>query len=258
MTNDVWNPRQYLRFGDERTRPVAELLTRIGSVSPREVVDLGCGPGNSTAVAASRWPNAQIQGIDSSPEMIEKARAGHPDMQFAVQDLQSWLAAGELHVDVVFSNATLQWIPDHLALLPDLVSAVRPGGWLAIGVPGNFAEPSHRLRRALASQPPFAEYTAEIAEPTAHDPEVYLRALLDLGCAVDAWETTYLHQLSGDDAVFDWISGTSLRPTLAALPKELRTRFADELKDRLRQAYPPTNGVVVLPFRRVFVVAQVS
>lgn len=250
-----WDPRLYLRFGGERARGQVDLLSQVHVDMPAEVVDLGCGPGNSTAVLAARWPEARLIGIDSSPEMIEEARAAVPSASFEVADVREWLARGE-QADVVFTHATLQWVPGHLALMGDLVGAVRPGGWLAIGVPGNFAEPSHVLREQLAASAPFAEFTAGVASPSAHDPEVYLRALRPLGCAVDAWETTYLHQLKGPDGVFEWVSGTSARPALQALPDDLRERFTGELRSQLREAYPAEDGMVVLPFRRVFVVAQ--
>lgn len=253
----TWDPRQYLTFGEQRSRSLVDLLTQIPVDSPDDVVDLGCGPGNSTSVLAARWPGARMVGIDSSPEMIERARRELPSASFDVADLQDWLRRGQ-QVDVLFTHATLQWVPGHLSLLPDLVAAVRPGGWLAIGVPGNFTEPSHRLREELAAREPYAAFTSGVASPAAYDAEVYLRALRELRCEVDAWETTYLHQLRGSDAVFEWVSGTSARPALQALPDDLREVFADELRELLRQAYPVEDGVVVLPFRRVFVVAQVS
>ncbi|MGN6721262.1 MAG: methyltransferase domain-containing protein [Marmoricola sp.] len=252
----AWDPQLYMRFGDERSRGLVDLLSRVGSDEPGEVVDLGCGPGNSTAVLAQRWPTANLRGIDSSPEMIEQARASLPTASFEVADLRTWLERGE-QAEVVFTHATLQWVPGHLDLMSELVASVRQGGWLAIGVPGNFAEPSHRLREELAAEAPYCDFTEGVASPFAHDPEVYLRALRALGCRVDAWETTYLHQL-GPDGVFEWVSGTSAGPTLQALPEELRSDFETELRARLRGAYPVEDGMVVLPFRRVFVVAEVA
>lgn len=251
-----WDPMLYLRFGAERERGQIDLLARVGSRDPSDVVDLGCGPGNSTTVLADRWPSARLLGIDSSPEMIEQARLAAPHASFEVADLREWLRRGE-QADVLFTHATLQWVPGHLELMGDVVAAVRPCGWLAIGVPGNFAEPSHRLREELAAEPPYAEFAGDVASPLAYDPGVYLRALLALGCTVDAWETTYLHQLPGSDGVFDWVSATSARPVIQALPADLRDQFSAELRARLREAYPVEDGVVLLPFRRVFVVAQV-
>ncbi len=224
---------------------------------PGSVVDLGCGPGNLTTLLRERWPDADIRGLDSSPEMIERAHSTDPTITFEVADLRTWAAEAD-PVDVLVSNATLQWVPGHLDLLPGLVSRVRPGGWLAFQVPGNFGEPSHTIRRDLAAELPYAEHTREVAVPSSHDPAVYLEALTAVGCRVDAWETTYLHELGGNDPVFTWVSGTGARPTLQALPDDLRPGFEDEFRRRLRAAYPENAGRVVLPFRRIFVVAQIS
>jgi trans-aconitate 2-methyltransferase len=255
----TWDPDRYLTYADERGRPFVDLLARVDAADPASVVDLGCGPGNLTALLVERWPGARVVGLDSSAEMIEKARATTPAAQFRVADLRDW-ATGADQVDVLVSNATLQWVPGHLELLPDLVARVNPGGWLAFQVPGNFDEPSHTIRAELAAQEPYAEHTAavEVTAPGSHAPTVYLRALRGLGCEVDAWETTYLHVLDGEDPVFTWVSGTGARPTLQALPADLRVRFEDEFKRRLRAAYPDHDGRVVLPFRRIFVVARTS
>jgi trans-aconitate 2-methyltransferase len=183
---------------------------------------------------------------------------------YEVADLRDWLAAPEWpgsrageRSDVLVTNATLQWLPDPLDLLPAMVGRVAPGGVLAIGVPANFDEPSHVLRRELAAEAPYAAHTAGVASPWSPGAMAYLEALTDLGCEVDAWETTYLHVLEGEDAVFEWISGTGARPTLQALPAGSREEFAGELRRRLRAAYPPRDGRVVLPFRRAFAVARV-
>jgi trans-aconitate 2-methyltransferase len=251
----TWDPDRYLTYADERGRPFVELLARVDATSPATVVDLGCGPGNLTVLLGERWPDAEVYGVDSSPEMIAKARAAHTDIAFEVGDVRDWRPAEP--VDVLVSNATLQWIPGHLDLLPGLVSAVRLGGWLAFQVPGNFDQPSHTIRTELAATPPYAAHTADVAVPTAHDAATYLEALTGLGCSVDAWETTYLHLLHGEDPVFTWVSGTGARPTLQALPADLRPSFEREFKARLRAAYPERAGEVILPFRRVFVVARV-
>ncbi|HEX4470777.1 MAG TPA: methyltransferase domain-containing protein [Nocardioides sp.] len=257
----TWDPDRYLTYADERGRPFVELVDRVGADAPSTVVDLGCGPGNLTALLRGRWPDADIRGLDSSPEMIEKARAGEQSITFEVADLRDWAregAPGEVPVDVLVSNATLQWVPEHLDLLPALVGRVRSGGWLAFQVPGNFGEPSHVIRTELAAEAPYADHVSGVAVPSSHDPAVYLEALASIGCTVDAWETTYLHVLRGPDPVFTWVSGTGARPTLQALPDDLRSAFEEEFKRRLRAAYPERDGRVVLPFRRIFVVAQVA
>jgi trans-aconitate 2-methyltransferase len=248
-----WDPDRYLAFGDERGRPFVELLSRVDADTPQRVVDLGCGAGNLTVLLAHRWPQAQVAGIDSSPEMIAAAPAGE-GVDFSVGDISTWSTGHP--VDVLLSNAALQWVPDHLDLLPRLVGALAPRGWLTFQVPGNFDQPSHTIRRELAAEAPYAEHTGDVAVPDAHGAERYLHALRGLGCEVDAWETTYLHVLHGEDPVFTWVSGTGARPTLQSLPDDLRPRFEEEFRRRLREAYPERDGAVVLPFRRVFVVAR--
>ncbi|HEX3932133.1 MAG TPA: methyltransferase domain-containing protein [Nocardioides sp.] len=253
----TWDPDRYLTYADERGRPFVELLARVGAIAPETVVDLGCGPGNLTSLLGERWPEAHVTGIDSSREMIERARVADSGIAFEVADLRTWVTtAGQ--VDVLVSNATLQWVPDHLDLLPGLVSRVSDGGWLAFQVPANFAEPSHVIRTELAAEARYAEHTRDVAVPSSHDPAVYLEALASLGCEVDVWETTYLHVLTGPDPVFTWVSGTGARPTLQALPGDLRGAFEEEFRQRLRAAYPERGGRVVLPFRRIFAVARVT
>jgi trans-aconitate 2-methyltransferase len=256
-----WDPERYLTYADERGRPFVELLARVPSTAPATVVDLGCGPGNLTALLAERWPGADVTGIDSSAEMVAAARAIGSAALFEVGDLREWAAgATRASVDVLVSNATLQWVPGHLDLLPALAGAVAPGGWFAFQLPGNFDQPSHTIRDRLAAEEPYAGHTAGVATPGAHDAATYLAALSALGCRVDAWETTYLHVLHGEDPVFTWVSGTGARPTLQALgavDPDLRREFEDEFRRRLRAAYPDSGHGVVLPFRRVFVVAQV-
>jgi trans-aconitate 2-methyltransferase len=253
----TWDPERYLAYADERGRPFVELLARIDVARPDDVVDLGCGPGNLTALLRARWPEARIRGLDSSTEMIDRAREAEPGIAFEVADLRDW-AAGDDTVDVLVSNATLQWVPEHLDLLAVLAGHVRPGGWFAFQVPGNFGEPSHTIRTDLAAEPPYDVHTRGVDVPSSHDPAVYLEVLTAAGMNVDAWETTYLHVLSGPDPVFTWVSGTGARPTLQALPDDLRPGFEAEFKLRLRAAYPERDGRVVLPFRRVFVVGRAS
>ena len=201
----TWDPERYLTYADERGRPFVELIGRIDADQPVDVVDLGCGPGNLTTLLRARWPEARVRGLDSSPEMIDRARVADPAIDFEVADLRAW-AAGDVTVDVLVSNA----------------------------------------------------HTRGVAVPNSHDPALYLETLTVLGMTVDAWETTYLHVLSGDDPVFTWVSGTGARPTLQALPDDLRPGFEAEFKRRLREAYPEQDGRVVLPFRRIFVVGRAA
>ena len=256
----TWDPDRYLAYADERGRPFVDLLARVPAETPRVVVDLGCGPGNLTALLADRWPGADVTGIDSSPEMIAAAR-DIEGITWEVADLRDWARPDALMlvspVDVLVSNATLQWLPDHLELLPRLLDRVAPGGWFAFQVPGNFGEPSHTLRADIVERAPYAEHVRGVAVPASHEPADYARLLLDLGCEVDVWETTYLHILTGADPVFDWVSGTGARPTIQALPEGLREDFEDEFRGLLREAYPAdASGRVMMPFRRIFAVAR--
>jgi trans-aconitate 2-methyltransferase len=250
----TWDPERYLRFADERGRSFVELVARIDASDPATVVDLGCGPGHLTHLLRERWPGATVLGVDSSEPMIAEAEPAD-GVRFELGDVRTWQPAAP--VDVLVSNATLQWVPGHLDLLPRLVGHVAPGGWFAFQVPGNFDEQSHVIRRDLAAEAPYAAHTTGVAAPDAFGPETYLDALAGLGCTVDSWETTYLHVLQGQDPVFTWVSATGARPTLEALPDGLREEFTAELKARLRAAYPPRSYGTVLAFRRVFVVAQV-
>ncbi|HWI00729.1 MAG TPA: trans-aconitate 2-methyltransferase [Propionibacteriaceae bacterium] len=252
-----WDPMTYLRFSDERSRPFFDLVARIGASAPTKVVDMGCGPGQLTARLADRWPETTVVGIDSSPDMIATAREhASSRVQFVLADLRSWRPLEP--VDVLLSNATLQWVPDHRGLLPRFLDFLAGDGWLAFQVPGNFDEPSHRLLRELATEPRFASATRAVEWPASAEPSDYLSDLAALGCQVDAWETTYLHVLEGPDAVFDWISGTGARPVLDALVGDERAAFVREYKTRLRKAYPAQSYGTVLPFRRIFVVAQLT
>lgn len=256
MSTHSWDPQQYLRFGDERSRPFDDLLARVEPHMPEEprmIVDLGAGPGTLTVRLARRWPSARVIAVDASPEMVEAA-AELPGIEAQLADLRTWEAPDP--VDLLIAHASLQWVPEHLALLERLVGMLAPGGTIALQVPGNFAEPSHALLRELSSREPYASAAAGVAHPDAHDALDYLRALQDLGCAADAWETTYLHVLRGPDPVFEWISGTGARPLLQRLEGPLRERFIAEYKQLLREAYPDDGRGVVLPFRRVFAVGR--
>lgn len=253
-----WDARAYAAFAGERSRPFVDLLARVDAQDPRRVVDLGCGPGPLTAGLAARWPSAEVLGVDSSPAMLDEAAAhAGPRVRFVLADLAdvgAW--APEQPLDVVVSNAALQWVPGHRALLGELVDLLAVDGWLAFQVPGNAEAPSHRALRHVAAQQPFAEHTHGIRRLAVADPADYLADLAGLGCAVDAWETTYLHVLPGPDPVLRWLEGTGARPYLEALPAELRPAFTEAVRERLAEAYPGRPWGTVLPFRRIFVVAR--
>ena len=251
----MWDPQRYLAFADERARPFRDLLVRVPAEAPAQVVDLGCGPGTLTGALKNRWPAARVVGVDSSAEMIAAARAV-PGIELIEADVRTWRP--DQPVDVLVSNATLQWVPGHLELLPGLVEWLSPDGWLAFQVPGNFGEPSHVLLHQVADSARWRDRVGaeRVVRPSSHDPAEYLAVLAGLGCTVDAWETTYLQVLSGEDAVLDWVSGTALRPVLAVLDGSDRAEFLAEYGALLRQAYPLRPYGTVLPYRRIFVVAR--
>lgn len=250
----MWDPDRYLTFAGQRARPFADLLAQVPATGVTEVADLGCGPGTLTVGLAQRWPGAHVVGVDSSAEMIAATPATPPDgVEFVHADLRDW--APERPVDVLLSNATLQWVPGHLDLLPRLAGHVVDGGWLAFQLPGNFAEPAHAELRDLAADDRWPELH-DLERPAAHEPATYLGALLDLGFSADVWETTYVQLLQGDDAVLEWMSGTGLRPYLAAVDDGARAAFVEEYRDRLRAAYPPGPYGTVLPYRRIFAVGR--
>jgi trans-aconitate 2-methyltransferase len=253
----VWDPDQYNRYANERGRPFGELVRRIGATAPSRVVDLGCGTGALTAGLLERWPGASVQGVDSSPQMLQVAarHARPPRLTFEFGDARTWRP--QCPVDVLVSNAMLQWVPDHLDLLPGLVEALAPDGWLAFGVPGNFDSPTHTLLDGLCRSARWRDALRSVAaRPATFAPAVYLDHLSRLGCTVDAWETTYLHVLPGEDPVLEWMRGTALRPVLEALGPDDAARFEAEYAALLREAYPSRPYGTVLPFRRVFVVAH--
>lgn len=248
----MWDPAQYAKFAGERGRPFVDLLARVGATAPRRVVDLGCGPGNLTSLLKARWPDADVEGIDSSPEMIASAHAVD-GVSFRVEDMSAWHPGQD--TDVVISNAAFQWVPAHYELLRSWAAALPSGAWLAWQVPGNFDQPSHALLRSLAASPRWAPTLGDVLrgpDPVA-SPTSYATLLLDAGFAADAWETTYVHVLSGPDPVLEWTRGTALRPVLAALPSdEARAEFEAAYGELLTAAYPAGPHGTFLPYRRIF------
>ncbi|MBA8825481.1 trans-aconitate 2-methyltransferase [Saccharopolyspora lacisalsi] len=250
----MWDPKQYLAFAEQRDRPAHDLLARVGAETARRVTDLGCGAGTLTPLLTSRWPEAAVEAIDSSPEMVRAARAN--GIEASVEDARNWRPRQD--TDVVVCNAVLQWIPGHVDLLRNWIPALPSGAWFALQVPGNFDSPSYQEIRELAAEPEWREHAAGLLRSdSVLAPVDYADVLADLGAEVDAWESTYVHALSGEDPVLDWVSGTALRPVRAALDERRWQRFRAELATRLRERYPRrSGGTTWFPFRRIFAVAR--
>lgn len=254
----VWNPETYLNFADHRARPFYELVARVGARAPRRVVDLGCGPGNLTETLARRWPDAVVEAWDSSAEMVAAARERGVDARIGA--IEEW--EPDPDTDVVVSNAALQWVPSHRELIVRWTGQLPAGAWLAFQVPGNFDSPSHRAVRALARSDAFAEALRDMPWREAHqvdDPADYAGLLTDAGCVVDAWETTYVHELTGETPVLDWITGTALTQVRSRLDDAAWQEYRRAIIPLLAEAYPRRpDGITYFPFRRVFVVARIT
>ncbi|MGE0121138.1 MAG: trans-aconitate 2-methyltransferase [Dongiaceae bacterium] len=254
----TWDPRQYLKFADHRLRPALDLLAQIQLDDPRLVFDLGCGPGNITHLLAERWPGAQVVGIDSSADMLAKARREAPSVTFVEGDINGWTAPRP--PQLLFSNAALQWLDGHAELLPRLLRQLAPRGLLAVQMPYNKGAPSHLLMDEAAGDGPWRARLAKVrgAMRSIEPADAYYRILSPIARRVDIWETQYLHVLEGDNPVVEWTKGTGLRPYLDALDESARGGFLAAYAARVAAAYPKqADGRTLLPFRRIFFVAQV-
>jgi len=263
---DTWNPDQYEKFSDHRNRPFADLMSRVSSSTPKIVTDLGCGTGSLTLTLAQRWPDARIIGVDSSAEMLDQARRNdrRERVEWVCSDIESWDPLGlGAPIDVITTNALLQWVPSHRELIPGWVAALAPGGWFAMQVPGNFNAPSHALLREVAFRSPQADELLPRLRggEAVSEPSAYVALLAGLGCDVDAWETTYQHVLDpgGDQAepVLEWTKGTALLPVFELLKDEgERADFVAAYGSALLQAYPRQPFGTLFAFRRIFTVAH--
>lgn len=249
-----WSPALYTRFEDERTRPARDLLAQVPLAAARRVVDMGCGPGNSTELLAERYPAAELVGLDSSPAMLEDARKRLPKAQFELADAITWTPAPG--VDLVFANAIYQWVPQHMAVLPKILAALGEGACLAVQMPDNLAEPTHQLMREVAADGPWVARLAGAARSPLPPPRLYYDALKPFARNVEIWHSIYNHVLADAPAIVEWVKSTGLRPFLDPLSPEERTEFVARYTAKIAAAFPPTaDGKLLLRFPRLFIVA---
>jgi trans-aconitate 2-methyltransferase len=251
----AWDAEHYLRFSDARTLPAIDLLSRIGLATARRVVDLGCGPGNSTAPLKARWPEAIVTGIDSSEELLAAGRGDHPGIDFIQGDIASWTATEP--TDVVFANASLQWVSSHERLMPRLFDQVAPGGVLAVQMPRNHDFATHRLMRQVAAASEWRNRLEGAREPSpVKAPEFYYDLLAPRSVGFTIWETNYIQIMEGVQAIIAWLHGTGLRPFLARLTEIERPVFLERYAALLEDAYPTqADGKILLPYPRLFYIA---
>ncbi|WGF87170.1 methyltransferase domain-containing protein [Marinivivus vitaminiproducens] len=252
----VWDPAQYARFAAPRLRPAIDLLDRVPQVEYRRVRDLGCGSGQVTGLLAERFPDAEVVGIDTSDAMLASARQAVPTARFELCDVGAWRP--DRDIDLIVSNAALHWLTRHEALMRSWLRLLQPGAVLAVQVPRNHEAPSHRAIAEVAARPAFCDKLADVHGIAPVRPvEAITTALMATGVTVDAWETTYVHVLDGEDPVLNWIKGAALRPYLTALGDEAPA-FLEACGALLREAYPPLpDGRTLYAFKRAFVVATV-
>ena len=261
IAGETWDPAQYHKFSDHRLRPALDLMARVPLTDPRRIYDLGCGSGNITRLLADRWPSAAVTGMDNSPQMLDKARAEPSRVKWELGDLADWQPSAA--PSLLFSNAVIQWLPDHRSLIPSLWSLLPAGGCLAVQAPLSWDQPSHRLMRetladggADGSPLGSAELRQAVGNRWLHEPGFYYDLLAADAAHIEVWTTEYLQVLTGADPVLEWVTGTSLRPILTGLGDADRATFVDQYRGRLRRAYPRrADGITLYPFYRLFFVA---
>jgi trans-aconitate 2-methyltransferase len=252
----TWDPAQYEKFKAERARPFFDLLVQLEGISPKTIVDLGCGTGDLTAELAKKWPKAHVVGVDSSPEMLGKAKAFASERLWFVQsDIGRW--SPDRPVDLIFSNSAFHWLKPHEEQVKRLASLVAPGGTFAFQAPNQYREPSHAAIHEVRNAPEWKPLIGAVeSEVYLAEPEWYLDTLQRMGFTTQMWETTYYQVLQGEDAVLEWVKGTALRALLEKLSVEQQEGFLAQCAERFHKAYPKREGGTLFPYRRMFMIAK--
>lgn len=254
MTN--WNSAQYMKFLKERTLPSVDLANRITAESPKKIIDIGCGPGNSTKVLAERFPNAEITGADNSAEMINRAKENCPDLNFILFDAASDFSALEKDYDVVFSNACIQWVPNHPLLLKNMMSVLKPGGTLAVQIPMNYEEPIHQIISKLVSGEKWKNKFCSPRIFYTLSESDYFGLLSDISSDFSIWKTVYFHRMPSHESIIEWYKGTGLRPYLSVLDEADAEEFEKDVYREVVKSYPiQENGEIIFRFPRFFFTA---
>lgn len=251
-----WNSEQYLKFKAERTQPAIDLANRITAQSPTDIIDIGCGPGNSTEILKKRYPDAAVAGADNSENMLEAARKNYADIEFILCDASRDLGRLDRKFDVVFSNACIQWVPDHHKLLREMMSLLKEGGMLAVQIPMNYDEPIHKIIGEAASSEKWRDKLNDPRHFYTLAPEKYYDVLAEISSDFSMWQTTYFHRMKSHADIMEWYKSTGLRPYLEALPPADRAEFENDIFAEVETAYPKqANGEIIFRFPRLFFTA---
>lgn len=251
-----WNSTQYVKFINERTQPAIDLVNRIDMENTKKIIDIGCGPGNSTYVLASKFQDAYVLGIDNSQSMITKAKEDHPSIDFQLYDADGDLSALGDDFDLVFSNACIQWLPSHEQLLKKMIGLLRKDGVLAIQTPMNFDEPIHKIIKGTANSREWKGYFPSLREPFNLKQEEYFDILTNISSGFSMWETTYMHQLKSHYDIIEWYRSTGMKPYLDVLSDKDTVLFEREIFEKVEKAYEiQKNGDIIFRFPRFFFIA---
>ncbi|HHU48598.1 MAG TPA: methyltransferase domain-containing protein [Clostridiales bacterium] len=251
-----WNSAQYLKYEKERTQPAIDLANRISLDNPKRIIDVGCGPGNSTRVLASKFSDAYILGVDKSENMISSAKMNYPNLDFKLCDISSEISSLDRDFDIVFSNACIQWVPNHKILLKELVGLLSKGGILAIQIPMNYNEPIHRIIKEVSASQKWKEHFSNPRIFYTLSPGEYFDILSEISDYINIWETVYYHTMGSHNDIMEWYRGTGLRPYLDVLEDEKKAEFENEIMERIIESYPKQkNGQIIFRFPRLFFTA---